>query len=232
MATAIPEQPASAAPLATLYPAFLDALLAGDRRHCEALTDQALAARVAILDLYQHLFQRALYQVGDEWQHNRISVGVEHLATAIVEGLLNRLYPQIIAPRRSGRRIVIGSVEGELHQVGAKMACDVFEMHGWEALYLGADTPTDELVRTLRALTPDAVGLSLSVTDHVGALLTAIAAIRTGFPELPLLIGGQGSRQVETALPPDPLIHCLADLDALDRFILQHDQSPTATGGD
>ncbi len=228
MATAIPEHPTSADPLATLYPAFLEALLAGDRRHCEALTDQALGARVAILDLYQHLFRRALYRVGEEWEHQRIPVGVEHLATAIVEGLLNRLYPQIIAPRRSGRRIVIGSVEGELHQVGAKMACDVFEMHGWEALYLGADTPTDELLRTLKALTPDAVGLSLSVTDHLGTLLAAVAAIRTGFPELPLLIGGQGLRHAETALPLDPQIHYLADLNALDRFItdLQCDWSP------
>jgi MerR family transcriptional regulator, light-induced transcriptional regulator len=228
MATAILEHPTSADRLSTLYPAFLNALLAGDRRHCEALTDQALAARVTILDLYQHLFRRALYQVGEEWEHNRISVGVEHLATAIVEGLLNRLYPQIIAPRRSGRRIVIGSVEGELHQVGAKMACDVFEMHGWEALYLGADTPTNELLRTLGELNPDAVGLSLSVTDHLGALLTAIAAIRTGFPTLPLLIGGQGLRQAETALPLDPQIHYLVDLNALDRFItdLQRDRPP------
>jgi MerR family transcriptional regulator, light-induced transcriptional regulator len=205
--------------LGALYPAFLAALLAGDRRRCEALTEQALTAPVAILDLYQDLYMRALYQVGVEWEENRISVGIEHLATAIVEGLLNQLYPRVISPRRTGRRIVIGSVEGELHQVGAKMACDVFEMHGWEALYLGADTPTAEIVRTIQTLAPDAVGLSLSIADHLPALHSAIGLIRGACPELPILVGGQGLRTLGPTLSFGPGVHYLADLDDLVRFI-------------
>jgi methanogenic corrinoid protein MtbC1 len=206
--------------LCGLYPDFLAALLVGDRRCCEALTDQALAACVPILALYQRLFQRALYQVGEEWACNRISVGTEHLATAIVEGLLNRLYPQVITPNRIGRRIVVASVEGELHQVGAKMVCDVFEMYGWEALYLGADSPTTDLLRTVRDLRPYAVGLSLSVYGHLGALEAAIGLIRSNFPELPVLIGGQGLRQVGPALSSDYKVHYVADLDALERLVI------------
>ena len=205
--------------LAGLYPGFLAALLAGDRRECEALTEQCLGARVPILALYQQLFQRALYQMGEEWQYNRISVGNERLATAIVEGLLNRLYPRVIAPHRRGRRIIVGSVEGELHQVGAKMVCDVFEMHGWEALYLGADTPTAELLRTVLDLHPDAVGLSLSVYAHLGTLLDALARLRCAHPDLPVLIGGQGLRQVGATLSTDPKVHYTANLDTLERFV-------------
>ncbi|WP_295458229.1 cobalamin-dependent protein [uncultured Thiodictyon sp.] len=217
MATETPRAPDQT--LADLYPEFLAALLAGDRRRCEALTDQCLGAQVPILALYQQLFQRALYQVGEEWQYNRISVGRERLATAIVEGLLNRLYPRVITPQRSGRRIIVGSVEGELHQVGAKMVCDVFEMHGWEAIYLGADTPTTELLRTVLDLRPDAVGLSLSVYFHLGALLTALARLRGAHPELPILIGGQGLRQIGPTLSDDRKVHYAADLDALERLV-------------
>ena len=205
--------------LSALFPEFLGALLRGDRRRCESLTGDALAAPVPILTLYQRLYQRALYRVGEEWAANRISVGTEHLATAIVEGLLNQLYPNICTPQRTGRRIVVGSVEGELHQVGAKMVCDTFEMHGWEALYLGADTPTAELLRTVRELRPDVVGLSLSVYQHLGALETAIGLIRAEFPDLPLLIGGQGLREIGPSLTTDPGVHYVADLDALGRFI-------------
>ncbi len=212
-----PAPPAQA--LALLFPEFLGALLRGDRRRCESLTGEALAASVPILSLYQGLYQRALYRVGEEWARNRISVGTEHLATAIVEGLLNRLYPQIVASQRAGRRIIVGSVEGELHQVGAKMVCDTFEMYGWEALYLGADTPTAELLRTVRELRPDAVGLSLSVYQHLGALETAIGLIRTEFPDLPLLIGGQGLREVGPTVATDPGVHYVADLSGLERFI-------------
>ncbi|HYN76689.1 MAG TPA: cobalamin-dependent protein [Lamprocystis sp. (in: g-proteobacteria)] len=209
--------------LSAWYPEFLAALVAGDRRQCETLTEQVVDAGVPILTIYQELFQRALYQVGEDWECNRISVGIEHLATAIVEGLLNRLYPQVIAPHRVGRRVLIASVEGELHQVGAKMACDVFEMHGWDTLYLGADTPTSELLRTLRELRPDAVGLSLSVNFHLSTLAAAIKAIRAAFPDLPMVIGGQGLRQVgPTRMPTlvdDPQVHYVTDLDDLERVI-------------
>jgi methanogenic corrinoid protein MtbC1 len=224
MATEDLDLPVPDPTLTILYPGFVAALLAGNRRRCEALTDQALGAGVPILALYQQLFQRALYQVGEEWEHNRISVGTEHLATAVVEGLLNRLYPRVIAPYRRGRRIVIGSVEGELHQVGAKMACDVFEMHGWEALYLGADTPTTELLRTVSELRPNAVGLSLSISTHLDALHAALGLLRAAHPELPVLIGGQGLRQLGPTLTADPKVHYMADLDALERLVTRLDR--------
>lgn len=205
--------------VAELYADFLAALLAGDRARCEALTERALDAGEPILALYQQLFQRALYDVGEAWEQNRISVGIEHLATAVIEGLLNRLYPRVTAGARNGRRIVVSSVEGELHQVGAKMACDVFELHGWEALYLGADTPTDALLRTVSDLRPDAVGLSLSIRDHLPALESALAVLRSAFPAMPLLIGGQGLRGIGAALATDPAMHYFADLDQLERAI-------------
>lgn len=205
--------------LAALYPEFLTALLNGNRRRSEALAEQALAAGVPVLTIYQRLFQRALYDVGEEWAQNRISVGVEHLATAIVEGLLNHLYPRISSPDRNGRRVIISSVEGELHQVGAKMACDVFEHYGWEALYLGADTPTHELLRTVHDLRPDAVGLSLSMAGHLMKLQAALDLLRAAFPTLPLYIGGQGLRGLGGQVVSDPAVHYFADLDSLDRHL-------------
>ncbi len=211
-----PSAPPSACPL--LYPDFLTALLAGDRRQCTALTQQTLAAGTPILDLYQHLFQRALYRVGELWECNRISVATEHLATSIVEGLLNQLYPEVIGLPRVNKSVVIASVEGELHQVGAKMVCDVFEMHGWDAFYLGADTPTRELLHLVRERHPDAVGLSLSVYFHLGALQDMIWALRAEHPDLPILIGGQGLRRMNPTLIADPQVYYLADLDELNRF--------------
>lgn len=146
-------------------------------------------------------------------------MGVEHLATAIVEVLLNRLYPRVSSPERNGRRVVIGSVEGELHQVGAKMACDVFEHCGWEALYLGADTPTYELLRTVHDLKPDAVGLSLSIASHLDKLQAALHLLRAAFPTLPLYIGGQGLRNLDGQVVNGPAVHYFADLDTLDRHL-------------
>lgn len=203
----------------TSYSDFTNALLAGNRRRCAELTHQALDAGTPVLDLYQQWFQRALYRVGKLWECNQISVATEHRATSIVEGLLNQIFPRIISSRRVGKRIVVGSVAGELHQVGGKMVCDVFEMHGWDAGYLGANTPAGELSRLLREQRPDLVGLSLSVYFHVGVLRGMVDAIRAEFPALPILIGGQGLRHIGPTLIQDPMVHYLADLHELGRFV-------------
>ncbi len=210
--------PASIPVLPVTYSEFLAALLAGDRRRCAALTRQTLADGIPVIDLYQRLFQRALYRVGDLWERHQISVASEHLATSIVESLLNQIYPELISPRRTGKTIVVTSVEGELHQVGGKMVCDVFEMHGWDACYLGADTPTRELLRLLREQPPDLVGLSLSVYFHLGDLRATVDTIRAEFPALPILIGGQGLRHIGPTLFQDPKVHYLADLSELNCF--------------
>ena len=220
----------SVPPVATLISAaaradFLTALLNGDRSRCLALTEQVLRSGIPVLTLYQELYQSALYQIGELWASNRISVAREHLATALVEGLLNQVYPRVIAPHRVHRRIVVASVEGELHQIGAKMVCDVFEMHGWDAFYLGADMPTCELLHLLREQGPDLLGLSLSVYLHLNTLLHMLAAGRAEFLTLPILIGGQGLRQVGPTLTLGPAVHYVADLDALNRFVADWDQT-------
>jgi methanogenic corrinoid protein MtbC1 len=85
-------------------------------------------------------------------------------------------------------------VENELHQVGAKMVADVFEMHGWDSFYLGANTPTSELVRFVREKSPDVVALSLSVYFNIGQLKKAIEILTHELDGLPVLVGGQAFR--------------------------------------
>ena len=99
------------------------------------------------------------------------------------------------------------------------MVCDVFEMSGWDACYLGANTPVRELSRLLRETRPDLVGLSLSVYFHIGILRGMVEAIRAEFPALPILIGGQGLRHIGPTVIQDPMVRYVADLRELQRFI-------------
>lgn len=173
---------------------FVSALVSGDRRACARISDSALVEAGDFLEVYTGLFQPSMYRVGELWEYNKISVAAEHMASSITEGLMNRVAMDMEPAPAVDKSVVVGSVEGELHQIGAKMVADVFELHGWDTLYLGADTPLGELLRLLREQTPDAVALSLTVFFHMPALIKMIDAIREEFPELPILVGGQGFR--------------------------------------
>lgn len=178
-----------------LYQDYLTALLAGDRARCAALVDRLLEDDIVPETIYTDLFQRSLYRVGELWEQNRVSVAVEHLATAITESLLAGVYPRILADRTpNGRRAVVSCGANEFHQVGARMVADILEHCGWDVWFLGANTPAEELLPLIEEKRPDAVGLSLSVYFSLARLTRMIEVIRSHHPGLDILVGGQAFR--------------------------------------
>ncbi len=203
------------------YNSYLSSLLKGNRSDCGKMVNKLLGVGMPVKKLYQQLFQRSLYRVGELWEFNRISVAVEHLATSVTEGLMNQMYSDIISSGRSGKKAIISSVENELHQVGGKMVADIFEMHGWDCLYLGANTPVYDLIRFIHETEPDLVGLSLTVYFHLGILKKTIEAIRKEFKELKIIIGGQAFRYGgESVAKQYDGVTYLSSLDDLEIMIL------------
>ena len=206
----------------THYKDYLSSLLKGNRLYCGEIVGNLLNAEMPVKNLYQALFQRSLYQVGELWESNKISVAAEHVATSVTEGLMNQIYADIISPHRAGKKAVIASAENELHQVGAKMVADIFEMQGWDSFYVGANTPTQELIKFARDIKPDVIGLSFSVYFHAGTLEKMIEAIRESFEHVEILIGGQALRRSENLLPLKyPGVFYINSLDALEDWIKQ-----------
>ncbi|MEZ4527427.1 MAG: cobalamin-dependent protein [Desulfobacterales bacterium] len=203
-----------------MYQHYLSSLLSGKRLQCADMAEKMMRKQIPVKNIYAGLFQRALYQVGELWEHNRISVAAEHMATSITEGLMNRMYPNIVSAKRIGKKILISGVEKEQHQVGAKMVADLFEMKGWDAFYLGAGTPIHELIRFAQETKPDRIGLSLSVYFHMEELEKTVKAIREHFPNLRMLVGGQAFRHgIPSWLKTLPEVMPVFSLDELEKRI-------------
>ncbi len=216
-----------------VFKRYTENLIAGDRNRCAAVVDALLSAGVAIKTIYQDLIQRSLYEVGDRWERNLITVASEHLATAVTEGLMNRIYAHIALPPANGRKVVIASVENELHQVGGKMVADTFEMHGWDSDYLGANVPTSDLANFIEDIRPDMLGLSLSVYMHMAVLKTMLDHLTRRFPKLPIIIGGQAFRHGGRELTRSYAgVRWIASLDDLEELLQQETPRPAGTGSE
>jgi methanogenic corrinoid protein MtbC1 len=170
---------------------FLHALILGKHSLCSELVHAYLAEQVSIKELYGEIITKALYDVGELWEYNKISVATEHLASAIVEAILNQLYFEIISKEKKGKTVIAACVENEFHQIGIKMISDIFEMNGWNALFLGSNTPTSELISFIRLKNPDLLAISLSLYFHLPDLEKMIQKVQKEFPKLPILVGGQ-----------------------------------------
>jgi methanogenic corrinoid protein MtbC1 len=170
---------------------YLAAQLAGDRREAlRLLVDEGLLRGVPLQDIHLKVIQSAQYEIGRLWQENRISVAQEHLATAISQLALSHLYRHLPRDPSNGKVVMLACVEGELHEVGARVASDFLEMAGFDVRFLGANVPTSHLVRMVREQTPDLLALSVTMTYHLPALRTALEQVRAAAPKLPIAVGG------------------------------------------
>lgn len=178
---------------------FFDALIKGNRFECQKVMKEFRKQNLSIVLLYEEIFKKSLYRIGLMWEYNKVGVAVEHMATSIVEGLMNELLPEIMSLERVNKKVVISCVENEQHQVGGKMVADIFEKNSWDTHYLGADTPSDELVRFCELVKPDLICLSLSVYANILVLLREITEIRE-VTSIPIIIGGQALKRVGVEL--------------------------------
>jgi methanogenic corrinoid protein MtbC1 len=188
----LPSELAAKGELAALSRQYLDLLLSRDRRAASRLILEVVEQGTPVEAVYKEVFQPVQREVGRLWQMNEISVAQEHYCTAATQLIMSQLYPYIFGTTRRGRRFLGTCVGGELHEIGVRMVTDFFEMDGWDTLYLGANTPVDGILESLRDEEYDLLGVSATMTYHVDRVESLIQAVRhADLPSQPyILVGG------------------------------------------
>ncbi|MDE5419582.1 cobalamin-dependent protein [Labilibaculum sp. DW002] len=199
---------------------YLDAILEGDRLKCSTIVKDFLQQNPSIKDLYEKILKVSLYQVGELWEANKISVATEHIATAITEGILNELFMELTPIKKLNKKVVVACVENEHHQVGVKMVADIFEMQGWDSYFLGSGIPLSELIRYIKEVSPDIVAISLSIYFNYVNFTRMIKEINEEFPDIIIIVGGQAFSNKKNSLS-DKLENLLyiPDLNLLESYI-------------
>jgi MerR family transcriptional regulator, light-induced transcriptional regulator len=207
---------------------YVAAQVTHDRAGALAVVDEAVASGAPLPEIYVHLIQRAQYELGRLWQDNTISIGQEHSGTAISQLALTHLYTRLPRAEKIGKTVLIACVESELHDLGARMVSDAFEMHGYDVIYLGANVPTDTLVDTILDVKPDVVGLSVTMSFNVTAMYEVVRRVRdSAGDDIAFLGGGYGITWLKDA--PDNLLIAAASGDAfqdVNRLSLQRTGVP------
>lgn len=175
---------------AEAYSLYLDAVRAGDHRRAFALVERARKAGLDLRVLYLEVFQPALREIGRLWQENLLTVADEHLATAITQSAMVRLYTLLDVPAGTGPTFLAACADSERHDIGLRMLCDFLDMESWNTLYLGASVPAESLLAMVRSRQPEVVALSASIIPHLPQLQAMVSAVRQVRGKIPLIIVG------------------------------------------
>lgn len=171
---------------------FYNALADGNKYRCQQIVDQLVSDSTDIKDIYVELFQKSLYRVGKLWEEGKITIAEEHLASAIIEHLIDYTFWKQPPVTRIGKTIILSCINKEFHDIGIRMASYIFEMNGWDTHFLGANTPSKEIIRITGQKQPDMIGLSFSFYMNIARLTEVLDSITSEFPKQKIILGGQG----------------------------------------
>ncbi|HSP70815.1 MAG TPA: B12-binding domain-containing protein, partial [Gaiellaceae bacterium] len=130
---------------------YTQAALAARWQTAYSLVGSLLADGHALLDIYADLIAESLYEVGRRWARAEISVADQHVATAVSEYVLSRLYTRFPAAEPPRGAAVVACAPTEAHQTGAHIVADALELDGWDVRFLGANAAAREVARAVEA---------------------------------------------------------------------------------
>ncbi len=170
-----------------------DAILNGDAKKAHAATEAALAAGDAPLQLISESMVPAMDEVGRLFEAEEYFVPELLLAGRAMRSALEILRPLMTASgEKLSTKVIIGTVKGDLHDIGKNIVGSMLEGSGFEVIDLGSDVSPEKFVSAVVEQKPQIVCMSALLTVTMPAMKTTIdaltsAGVRTN---VKVLIGG------------------------------------------
>jgi len=174
-----------------------DAVIRGDIEEATALAKQIVAEGVDPVAAHEEGLRKGISEVGDSFGCGElflpdlvIAADAMKAASAILEQEICRSGSQL----ETKGKVVLGTVAGDLHDIGKTIVATLFASHGFEVIDLSVDVPAAEFVRVVREEQPQILGMSSLLTVTAKGLANVIRALEeAGLRETVKVIVGGGA---------------------------------------
>jgi len=175
--------------LQTIYHAIVD----GDQDAAQEAIRAALDGGLKPAQILSEAMIPAMGEVGRLFESGECFVPEMLIAARAMQSGLSILKPLLKeGDVQSAGRIVMGTVKGDLHDIGKNLVVIMLEGSGFEIHDLGVDVPADKFVQAVRDQKPDIVGLSALLTTTMPAMKTIIDALESAGlrSQVKVMVGG------------------------------------------
>ncbi len=157
----------------------------------DELTRKALDEGISPVDVLNHALVEGMNVVGVRFRENRIFVPEVLMAAKAMSKAMQHLRPyfQSGQVKRKGT-MVIGTVMGDLHDIGKNLVAMIVEGAGWEVIDLGVDVRSNQFVDALQKHPGAVVGMSALLTTTMVNMEPIIRDIKSKTPATRVLVGG------------------------------------------
>ena len=132
-------------------------------------------------------------RVGMGWESGELTIPHEHFATECIDSFLTSKWRQLNS-RKDGWKILMATLPGETHNLGLLMCAVVASLSGAKIIYLGLDTPLEDIIATANKFEPKLLCLSVSASEKLLDPEDCLLSIRAKLKNtVKMITGGKGA---------------------------------------
>ena len=170
-----------------------EAIVSGDAKKSQSITQQALAEGIDPLELVNQYMVPAMDEVGRRFETNEYFVPELLISARAMKAALDLIRPLLAARgAQPAGRVAIGTVKGDLHDIGKNLVASLLEGGGFEVFDLGVNVSPEKFIETVRQKNANIIAMSALLTTTMPAMRTTIEALKQAGvrDQVKVLIGG------------------------------------------
>jgi methanogenic corrinoid protein MtbC1 len=157
----------------------------------DELTKQALENGASAQEILSNALIIGMQKVGLKFRENKIFVPQVLMSAKAMNTSMNHLKPYFLSGivKRKGT-FIIGTVMGDLHDIGKNLVAMMIEGNGWEVIDLGSDVKPEKFIEAASQHPGCAIGLSALLTTTMVNMESIVKSVKEKSPETKICIGG------------------------------------------
>ena len=167
-----------------------DGVIAGEITTVKEAIGEALAAGADPADIINNALIKAMDEVGGKMKSGDMFVPEVLIAAEAMKEGLSMVKPLLEGDNYSIGKVVIGTVAGDLHDIGKNLVAMLLGSAGFDVVDLGVDVSASRFLAAVETHRPHVVGLSALLTTTMASMGETVSLIKEKYPAVKTMIGG------------------------------------------
>jgi 5-methyltetrahydrofolate--homocysteine methyltransferase len=171
--------------------ALAEAVIKGDPNTAVTITKQAIAEKMPAGDILKNGLIAGMDTVGLRFKNNEIYIPEVLIAARAMKMAMQVLEPELVkAGVKPVGKFVVGTVQGDLHDIGKNLVAMMMKGAGFEVIDLGVDVTSEKFVEKAKATGAQLVGMSTLLTTTMPKMEKTLKDLRSAGLKTKVMIGG------------------------------------------
>ena len=168
-----------------------EAIINGDQNSAVELTNSALGEGTAPKDVLDEGLIAGMDVIGERFKKNEVYIPEVLIAARAMKSAMEILEPELIkAGVEPVGKLLIGTVSGDLHDIGKNLVAMMLKGAGFNVIDLGVDIPAEKFVEQAKSSGADLIGMSALLTTTMPSMEKTISALKEAGISAKIMIGG------------------------------------------